>query len=142
MSKFMNPNELRKITEDLALEKMKAEAALKLNAEKVAGDIKKDFESRELSPMVAERINNSVRSAAERGEKEILVLQFPSSLCSDGGRRINNYEEDWPSSLQGFGKKAFDFYVEELKPLGFTLRAAIMSYPGGMPGDVGLYLRW
>ena len=45
-------------------------------------------------------------------------------------------------SLHGFGKTAFDFYAAELRPLGFTMRAEIMNFPGGMMGDVGMYLRW
>jgi hypothetical protein len=32
--------------------------------------------------------------------------------------------------------------MAELKPLGFKLNAQILDYPGGMPGDIGLYLRW
>ena len=45
-------------------------------------------------------------------------------------------------SFDGNCAEAFDFYAKELRPLGFTMRAEIMNFPGGMPGDVGMYLRW
>ena len=51
-------------------------------------------------------------------------------------------EPDWPQSLEGFAKKACEYYMAELKPLGYKLTAQIMDYPGGMPGTVGLYLSW
>jgi len=28
------------------------------------------------------------------------------------------------------------------RPAGYKLRAQILSYPGGMPGDVGVFLHW
>jgi hypothetical protein len=48
----------------------------------------------------------------------------------------------WPSTLTGFAKDAYNFYVKELRPLGYKLHAEIISFPGGIPGDVGLYLAW
>jgi hypothetical protein len=32
--------------------------------------------------------------------------------------------------------------MTELRPLGFKLTAQVLDYPGGTPGDIGLYLRW
>ena len=49
---------------------------------------------------------------------------------------------DWPNSLEGFAKKAYEFYVAELKPLGFKLTAQVLDYPEGMPGNIGLFLSW
>ena len=34
------------------------------------------------------------------------------------------------------------YFEKELKPLGFRTQARILDYPGGMPGTVGLFLRW
>ena len=45
-------------------------------------------------------------------------------------------------SLEGFAKVAMQFYDKELKALGFRVQARILDYPGGMPGDVGIFLRW
>ena len=64
------------------------------------------------------------------------------ALCSDRGRRINNAEPDWPQTLEGRPKLAYEFWNEHLKPLGLGLRAQVVDYPGGMPGDIGFILTW
>jgi hypothetical protein len=142
MSEFVKPTELKEIAAGLEMAARKAELAKKMQAEQAAAGLREAFEKRELTAEAPDRINKAIRDAAARGENEILVLRFPADYTKDGGRRINNYESDWPDSLQGFGKTAFDFYAKELRPLGFSMRAEIMNFPGGMPGDVGMYLRW
>jgi hypothetical protein len=83
-----------------------------------------------------------VSHAAERGQSEVQVYRFPSALCSDGGRRINNAEPDWPGSLEGRSKSGYEFWHDHLRPLGFGLKAEVLEYPGGMPGDIGFFLTW
>ena len=65
----------------------------------------------------------------------------PSEFCTDGGRAINNFEPHWPDTLTGFAKRAHEFWQKELQPLGYKVRAQILDFPGGMPGDVGIFLR-
>src|SRR5678815_5144068 len=98
------PAELKQIAEDVEMAERRAVAAKRLQADQAAEGLKRAFESRELAPEAPERINQAVRRAAERGEHEILVVRFPAAYCNDGGRRINNFEADWPASLEGFGK--------------------------------------
>ena len=83
-----------------------------------------------------------VSHAAESGASEVQVYQFPSSICSDGGRAINNFSPDWPTTLSGRPLLAFQFWQDDLKPLSFGMKAQILDYPGGFPGDVGLFLTW
>ena len=83
-----------------------------------------------------------VNRAAERGESEVQVYRFPNSLCSDRGRRINNSEPGWEATLEGRPKLGYEFWHGHLRPLGFGLKAEILDYPGGMPGDVGFFLTW
>ena len=83
-----------------------------------------------------------VSHAAERGQSEVQVYRFPNSLCSDRGRRINNSEPEWEKTLEGRPKAGYDFWHDHLRPLGFGLKAEILDYPGGMPGDVGFFLTW
>jgi hypothetical protein len=71
-----------------------------------------------------------------------MVVTFPATYCNDHGRRINNLEPDWPDSLEGFSKKAYQYFQSELKPLGYRLTAQVLDYPGGVPGNIGLYLSW
>jgi hypothetical protein len=142
MTDLLKPEDLRQIAdaEDMAkakkaLEHMKVQEAERASLHEI-------FMSREVHPEAKTRINNAVRRAAQQGERQLLALKFPASYCNDQGRRINNLEPDWPASLEGFAKKAYDYYMAELKPLGFKLNAQVLDYPGGMPGDIGLYLRW
>ncbi|WP_245479776.1 hypothetical protein [Hansschlegelia zhihuaiae] len=100
------------------------------------------FMKRELPPDIVERVSTRVRWAAERGEKELLVMRFPSSFCTDQGRAINNADPKWPQTLEGFAKRAYEFYESELKPNGFGLQVEIVDFPRGMPGDVGFTLVW
>ncbi len=89
-----------------------------------------------------ELVMGLVNRAAERGESEVQVYRFPNAVCSDGGRRINNAEPDWPDSLEGRPKLAYEFWHDHLRPLGFGLKAEVLEYPGGMPGDIGFFLTW
>ena len=85
---------------------------------------------------------HQARIAAEHGEREILVLQFPHELCSDGGRAINVAEPDWPATLRGEAAEAYLRFDRDLKPRGFHLIAKVMSFPDGYIGDIGLFLHW
>jgi hypothetical protein len=105
-------------------------------------ELRNAFMSRKVAPEAVERINNAVRIAAQNGHHHLEVITFPSSYCSDGGRRINIADAEWPTTLTGFAKDAYDFYDKELRPLGYKLRAEIISFPGGMPGDISLSLAW
>jgi len=77
-----------------------------------------------------------------RGETEFLLLRFPSQLCSDSGRAINVPDPDWPETLRGEAAEMYLRWERDLRPRGFHLTARVIDYPGGMPGDVGLYLVW
>lgn len=83
-----------------------------------------------------------VNRAAESGQTEIQVYRFPNAMCTDRGRRINNAEPDWPQTLEGRPKAGYEFWREHLHPLGFGLKAEVLEYPGGMPGDIGFFLTW
>ena len=71
-----------------------------------------------------------------------MLLRFPSLLCSDGGRAVNMAETDWPESLQGEAAELYLRWARDLKPHGFPLHARVLDFPGGMPGDIGLFLTW
>jgi CBS domain-containing protein len=82
------------------------------------------------------------REAARSGEKEFLLLRFPSQLCSDGGREINVAAPTWPATLRGEAAELYLRWEHDLKPQDFRLAARMLDFPGGVPGDVGLYLVW
>jgi CBS domain-containing protein len=82
------------------------------------------------------------REAAEAGEKEFLLLRFPSRLCSDDGRAINAPDADWPTTLRGEAAEIYLRWERELRPRGFRIAARVIDFPDGIPGDIGLYLIW
>jgi len=142
MAELLRPKDLKQITIDIEMEKMEEERKLKQKKEQDQSELREAFLSREIHPEVIDRINRAVRIAAQDGKHQIQVLTFPNTFCSDGGRRINIGDPEWPSTLEGFAKRAFEFYEKELRPAGYKLYAEIISFPGGMPGDVGLFLKW
>jgi len=81
-----------------------------------------------------------MRHAAEHGQREVQVYRFPNAMCNDRGRRINNSEPGWDTSLEGRPKFAYEFWHEHLWSLGFHLGAQVLDYPGGIPGDIGFIL--
>jgi hypothetical protein len=142
MTDLLRPDDLKKISDDIDMAKAKKAMEHMKREEEEKAALKEIFMSREIHPEAKTRINTAIQRAAEQGNRQILVIEFPASFCNDQGRRINNLEADWPASLEGFAKKAYDYFQQELKPLGFKLTAQILDYPGGMPGRVGLYLSW
>lgn len=82
------------------------------------------------------------RRAAEHGEKEFMLLRFPSQLCSDGGRAINVPDPGWPATLRGDAAEIYLRWQRDLRPRGFPLAAHVLEFPGGVPGDIGLFLTW
>lgn len=136
------PNELHKLSGETAMAEARKATEAMQKAEAEMRNLRESFMHRDVHPDVRARVSAVVRRAAERGEHEVLALQFPSTYCNDRGRAINNLEADWPKSLEGFAKNAYAFFEKELRPHGYKLRAQILDYPGGMPGDVGLFLSW
>jgi len=82
------------------------------------------------------------REAAEHGERDFMLLRFPSDLCADGGRAINSALPEWPATLRGEAAELYRRWESGLKPRGFHLVARILDFPDGKPGDIGLFLGW
>lgn len=89
-----------------------------------------------------ERVASMVRAAAERGRTEARVFRFPNDLTTDKARAINTGETDWPRTLTGRPAQLHRFWQVHLAPKGFRLKAMVIDYPVGMPGDVGFFLAW
>jgi hypothetical protein len=139
---LLRPQDLNEIISDSEMKKMEEERERKQKREREQRELREAFMSRDVHPEVMDRLNKVIRVAAEQGHKEVRVITFPASFCNDGGRRINNMLPDWPDSLEGFAKKAYEFYQKELRPLGYKLHAQVIDFPGGMPGEIGLFLKW
>ena len=139
---MITPDELRRIAEEKEMAQLREALEKKRKADEERHHLHDAFMAEELVPDVFERASRMVKGAAERGEREVLAIRFPSEYCTDRGRAINNFEPNWPETLTGFAKRAHEFFLKELQPKGYKVRAQIMDFPGGMPGDVGIFLRW
>jgi hypothetical protein len=139
---LITPDQLRQITDEKEKEKLQEALEKKRKTDDEHHQLHDAFMAREIHADVFERVSKVVRAAAERGEREVQVVRFSSQYCTDGGRAINNFEPEWPDTLTGFAKRAYEFWQKELEPQGYKVRAQIMDFPGGVPGDVGMFLRW
>jgi hypothetical protein len=83
-----------------------------------------------------------IERAAKNGLTEVQVYRFPNSLCTDRGRAINQQEPGWETTLTGIPKEIYEFWDRQLRPLGYRLRVQVIDFSGGVPGDIGLSLKW
>ena len=139
---LITPEELRKITEDKEMAELRQALEHQKKLESQQKDLYEAFMNQHVRPDAKERVTAAVRQAAERGDKEIQIVRFSSEFCTDRGRAINNFDPDWPETLTGFAREAYEAYDRNLRPLGYKLRAQVLTYPDGMPGDVGMILHW
>lgn len=110
-------------------------------------EAKKKYMARLMQPI--EITDDRVMSVVERMKalarenlSEMMIIRFPSELLADGGRRINQGELGWEDTLVGVPRQVYECWHERLRPLGYRMTASILEFPGGLPGDVGLFLDW
>jgi hypothetical protein len=89
-----------------------------------------------------ERAAAIIKRAAAKGLTEIELMRFPNELCTDRGRAINQQERGWENSLTGLPRELFEFWQKHLQPRGYKLAYQIVDFPGGVPGDIGITLKW
>jgi hypothetical protein len=83
-----------------------------------------------------------IERAARNGLTEVEVYRFPNVLCTDRGRAINQQEPGWETTLTGIPREIYLFWDRQLRPLGYKLRVQIVDFSGGVPGDIGMSLKW
>jgi len=88
------------------------------------------------------RVKLIVERAVTNGLTEVQVYRFPNALCTDRGRAINQQEPSWETTLTGLPKEMYEFWDRQLRPLGYKLKVQIIDFPDGLPGDVGITLKW
>jgi hypothetical protein len=142
---FMSAADLRTYMTEMDMAKTLKEVDAMDRAEKARNELIKSLST----PVDTERLQevrasllHKLRSAAQRGARELMVMRFPTALCTDKGRAINNADADWPETLTGRPRQAYEFWRDQLRPAGYRLKALIVEWPGGLPGDVGFFLQW
>ena len=101
-----------------------------------------------------------LKHAFERGESELMVASFPCDFCRDGGRAVFTAgeppinkpiknadasvtdEPEWLLTMPAGIHRAYEYWKQHLKPGGFGFAARVISYPGGKPGDIGIFITW
>jgi hypothetical protein len=83
-----------------------------------------------------------IQRAVRNGLTEVQVYRFPNSLCTDGGRAINQQEPGWEKTLTGIPHEIFQLWSDYLKPRGYRIRYQIVDFPGGVPGDIAIAIAW
>jgi hypothetical protein len=88
------------------------------------------------------RAASIINRAVSNGLTEVLVGTFPNQVCTDRGRAINQQEAGWENTLTGLPRELVDFWKKHLQPRGYKIKCQIVSFPNGMPGDIGITLAW
>ena len=83
-----------------------------------------------------------IERAVSNGRTEVQVHRFPNQLCTDKGRAIIQQEAGWEDTLTGVPREIYQLWAKYFRPRGYKLRVEIVDYPGGLPGDVGMTLKW
>jgi hypothetical protein len=120
-----------------AQQKEKAEAEKKALLDRLAKP--SGISEQEALERAATIINRAVRN----GLTEVEVMRFPNALCTDHGRAINNnLEPGWEDTLTGLPKEMYQFFDRHLRPLGYKFRIQVVDFSSGVPGDIGMSLKW
>lgn len=125
---------------DRASESMRRQA--KIDAEKKALVDRLKAPSGVSDDEAIARVKVMIERAVSNGLTEVQVYRFPNTLCTDNGRAINQQERGWETTLTGIPKEIYDFWKSQLQPRGYKLYAQIVEFPDGVPGDVGITLKW
>ena len=72
----------------------------------------------------------------------VQIFRFPNHLCTDDGRAIDQGEPGWEKSLTGIPKELYSFWERQLKPNGYHIKYEVIDRPGGLRGDVAVFLSW
>jgi hypothetical protein len=144
MAKMLSVKELQ---QKIALaQAAKASAAMK--AHEAAEKEKQEMVDRLTRPsglsddQVIEKASIIINRAVENGLTSVQVFRFPHTICTDNGRAINQAEAGWEQTLTGIPKEIYEFWKRQLQPRGYHIRYEVIDYPGGMPGDIGIFLSW
>jgi hypothetical protein len=136
------------VMEEVALAEAK-KASDEMRAQQKADAEKKELIDRLTKPSgvsdeeALKRAALIVQRAVRNGLTEVDVFRFPNVLCTDRGRAINNgLEAGWQDTLTGLPKEMYDFWKRQLEPRGYKINFRVVDYTGGIPGDIGITLKW
>jgi uncharacterized protein YidB (DUF937 family) len=142
------------------LRELETERQLKQKEQERLADFKQRLDSFQVSDELRRTIVDRIKRAFDQGETELMFVSFPSSFCTDNGRAILNageppinrtdedkqkaadQEPEWLATLPNGLRPIYGLWKQHLKAGGFHLSARVINFPGGKPGDVGLFFSW
>ena len=109
-------------------------------------EFRKRLDNFQLTDAIIQSGLDRIKRAFERGETE-LMFSFnagasPINKPSKDDLAARSDEPGWLETMPAGVHKVYDYWKNNLKPGGFGFSARIINYPGGMPGDVGLFFTW
>jgi hypothetical protein len=138
-----------------------AEEYLARRKEEELAAFRKRLDEFELTDDRIHAVQQRIRNAFEHGETELMFASFPSEFCSDGGRaiinagappinkpskeeaaRLRDADPDWLATLPRGARPVYQHWKSVMKPAGFQLTVRVINFPGGKPGDVGMFFSW
>ena len=125
----LTASELREHMSELEMERIERQERKRRAAEQAMSDFVEQFTKDALTDAEVEQILTKARQAAERGLMEVQVMRFPSDLCSDSGRAINNNEPEWPESLPRKARDLYELWKSKGQDAGFKMKAMIVDTP-------------
>jgi hypothetical protein len=142
------------------LREKEADEHLRQQHQEELAAFKRRLDEFQLTDAHIEKALDRIKRAFDRGETELMLVSFPSSFCNDSGRAIihagappvnkpdeeeakaNAREPPWLATLPAGVRPIYNYWKSKLQPGGFSFSARIINYPGGVPGDVGLFFTW
>jgi hypothetical protein len=142
MSVLPDANALRAQIAAREADKAAAEARERMAAESAHQKWVESLRNPTIGPDAEERLARRIALAVGQGKLEFEALRFPKDLTTDNARAINQAEPGWEKTLTGLPKIAYDYWAAKLRDRGYGLRAEVVTFPGGIPGDCALILSW
>ena len=134
-----------------------ADAKLQRDVDERDKEFRQRLDEFQMTDSLRHAFVDKIKHAFERKENELVIVSFPVSFCSDGGRAVANIdappinkpdkaqadaEPAWLETLPRGAHAVYEFWKNELKPGGFQFGARVVDFPGGMPGHIALFFAW
>lgn len=141
MTGILLPSKLKKFSAGAEITKMEEERQAKQKKQQQQNELRDAFMAREIHPEAVTRINKAIRIAAEQGHHQLEVALFlaSSAAMAAGGSTLQIRNGQAHSRVS---RRRPTSSLSRSCAAGYKLHAEIISYPAGMPGEVGLYLKW
>ena len=83
-----------------------------------------------------------IKRAANNGLTEIEDHTFSKCTMYRSWTSHKSTRAGLGKTLTGYPKELYDFWEKHLKARGYKVGFQIVDFPGGLPGDIGITLRW